>query len=215
MINSKEDGDLRDLCLFDKRGENAKRLINLIEKDMNNGRSLYNRLFNYSNRIVRNYHDAEDVLSHFILNLINGKSLTYIYFINGSADGKLIRWLYRGVRNLSISLLRDRNRLDICSLDSRDDENFALVDKYWFKQKQEEAPGNIMSKEETHRIVFEKIPDLKPKYRDILTQRVSNQGSYKEISEALHIPMGTVKSRLHKAKKKFLELKGVAALTVN
>ncbi len=216
MNNSKKEGeDLKDICPSDKRKGNAKRLIDLIESDMNNGRVLYNRLFNYSNRIVRNYHDAENVLSHFILNLINGKSLTYIYNINGSADGKLIRWLYGGVRNLSISYLRDRNRLKICSLSDRDEKDFAFIDEYLSKQGEGEVPDIKACKKEVFGVVFDNIPNLKPKYRDILTQRCSNRGSYKEISKTLHIPIGTVKSRLHIAKKKFSRLRGVAALTAN
>ena len=213
MDNLGEDEDPKDLCTFDKREENAEKLINFIEKDINNGRVLYNRLFNYSNKIVRNYHDAEDVVSHFILNLIKRGALTYEYNINGSVDGKLTRWLYRGVRNLSISLLRDRNRLNVSSLSSRDDEDFIFINEYCCKQ--EEAPDKRASRKEALRVVFENIPNLKPEYRNVLTQRYFDYASYKEISETQHIPMGTVKSRLYYAKKKFSELEDVVALAVN
>jgi len=213
MVNSEDGKNLKDLYSSNKRGENAKRLINLIEKDINNGRVLYNRFLNYSNKIVRNYHDAEDVLSCFILNLINRGALNYIYEVNGSFDKELNRWLYRGVRNLSRRFLRNRKRLNVYSLFGGDDEDSAFIDKYCCEQ--EEAPDKIASKKETLSIILDKISDLEPEHRTLLTQRYFEGASYTRISETQNIPIGTVKSRLNKAKKKFLRLKGVAALAAN
>jgi len=215
MNNSEQDEDTKELCPSDKREGNAKRLINLIEKDMNNGKVLYSRFLNYSNKIVRNYHDAEDVVSHFILNLIKKGALTYEYQVNGSFDKELIRWLYRGVRNLSISLLRERNKLNASSLSDRDDEDFAFIDRSWVKQQREEVPDIRASRKEAQRIILENIPNLEPEYREILTQRYFGRASYKQLSETQQIPIGTVKSRLHAAKKKFSRLKGVAVLAFN
>ncbi|MDD5192605.1 MAG: RNA polymerase sigma factor [Candidatus Nanoarchaeia archaeon] len=213
MGDSEGDEDLSDLRPFEKRGENAKRLINLIEKDMGNGRVLYNHLLNYSKKLVGNYHDAEDVVSHFILNLIDGKAFTYKYNLNGSVDWKLKRWLCRGVRNLSISLLRNKGILNVYP--NKDDEDFVFFDRYLSKQKQEEVPERRVSRKETRKVVFENILHIRPEYRSILTQRYFNHASYKKISETQHIPIGTVKSRLHTAKKKFSRLEGVIALAAN
>lgn len=215
MVNSGDCENTKELCSSDKREDNAKRLINLIEKDMSNGRVLYNRFFNYSKKIVRNYHDAEDVVSHFILNLIKGGAPTYKYNINDSFDKELTRWVYRGIRNLSISLLRERNRLNASSLSDRDDEDFAFIDRSGVKQQREEVPDIRASRKETQEIILENIPNLKPEHRNILTQRYFDCASYKQLSETQHIPIGTVKSRLHTAKKEFSELEGVAVLAFN
>src|SRR3989344_153588 len=212
MKVGEEDEDLSDLRPFEKREDNAKRLISLIEKDMDNGRVLYNRLINYSNKIVGNYHDGEDIVSHFILHLIDGGALTYKYNLNGCVDCKLTRWLYRGVRNLSISLLRERNRMNILSFSDKDTEDFVFIDEYWCKQKQEEVPYKKLSRKEIQMTVSENIPHLKPEFGNVLTQRYFGCASYKQISETQHIPIGTVKSRLNTAKKRLSGLKGIVAL---
>lgn len=49
----------------------------------------------------------------------------------------------------------------------------------------------------------ELIAKLKPPHREI----IQAQGTYKQISEALNIPLGTVRSRLHRARAALLKIK--------
>ena len=61
-----------------------------------------------------------------------------------------------------------------------------------------EAPGV-----ET-RVVVEKLLDkLSPELRATLVLREIEQLSYEEVAEVLHVPVGTVRSRLHTAREKF------------
>lgn len=202
-----------DFCPLDKREENTEKIIGLLKKDMENGRAMYKRLLNYSVKIVKNYHDGEDIISQFILHLIKRGARTYEYNIDRSIDGKLTRWMYRGVRNLSISFIRNKKISSVSYFSEKENEDYRFIDKYWYKQKQEDSPNEKVSKKEEMENVSRNLSYLKPKHENILLQRYFERASYKEISETQHIPIGTVKSRLHAAKEKFAELEEIVALT--
>lgn len=55
-----------------------------------------------------------------------------------------------------------------------------------------------------NRVVIEKLLDqLSPDLRTTLVLREVEQLSYEEVAEVMHVPVGTVRSRLHAAREKF------------
>lgn len=63
----------------------------------------------------------------------------------------------------------------------------------------ENLPDEPMAADELRRQVQRVVQSMPPHYREILLLAYFNQFSYKQISDILEIPVGTVKSRLHAA----------------
>ena len=56
---------------------------------------------------------------------------------------------------------------------------------------------------ETRVLVEKLLAKLSPELRATLVLREMEQLSYEEVAEVLHVPVGTVRSRLHTAREKF------------
>ena len=125
------------------------------------------------------------------------------YFAIGSftVGRRFYTWLYRICMNLSINYLNKRKRAVPAS--QFDDEEDVL---------EREAGGPdavdvLISKEKTAKIEAA-IESLSPKYKSVLVLRVYEDMSYEEIAGTLGISVGTVMSRLFRARNKMLEALG-------
>jgi RNA polymerase sigma-70 factor (ECF subfamily) len=101
----------------------------------------------------------------------------------------LRNWLYRIAVNTAIDMLRKEKRIlpgEIGDLNLRDSEP---------------GPETMAAKSERTEIVQEAILALPDASRAVLVLREYEGFSYKEISESLEIPVGTVMSRLNYARK--------------
>ena len=122
------------------------------------------------------------------------------YFAIGSftVGRRFYTWLYRICMNLSINYL---NKSKHALPASRFDEEDEVLER--------EAPGpdavdELISKEKTARIEAA-IEALSPKYKSVLVLRVYEDMSYEDIAGTLGISVGTVMSRLFRARQKLLE----------
>ena len=50
------------------------------------------------------------------------------------------------------------------------------------------------------------VNQLKPKYRDLVKLRYFKEFSYVEIAEELQLPLGTVKSQLHRSREQLFKI---------
>jgi RNA polymerase sigma-70 factor (ECF subfamily) len=66
-------------------------------------------------------------------------------------------------------------------------------------------PVVLAEQTERRKRLFEAILTLKPAFREIILLKHFNDMSYKEMAEALDIPIGTVMSRLHHARQALRE----------
>jgi RNA polymerase sigma-70 factor (ECF subfamily) len=106
-------------------------------------------------------------------------------------------WLFTILRNQSIDCLRKRGRKKRESIGERD---FA---------HQGPGPLRVVEASDTQQVVRAALDDLKEDHREIILLKDFHEMKYREISEALDIPMGTVMSRLNSARKSLREkLKG-------
>lgn len=110
-------------------------------------------------------------------------------------------WLYRICMNLSINYLNKSRRAIPAS---RFEEEEEILER--------EAPGpdaadEMISREKTAKIEAA-IDSLSPKYKSVLVLRVYEEMSYEEIAGTLGISVGTVMSRLFRARKNMLEALG-------
>ncbi|MCC8169008.1 MAG: sigma-70 family RNA polymerase sigma factor [Oscillospiraceae bacterium] len=129
-----------------------------------------------------------------------------IYKSIGSFKGKsaLSTWIYRIVSNVCNDMLRKRRRnANTVSISVQDDsKDMEITDSA-------PTPEELLELSEQQRILRTAIAELSAEYREIITLSDIEQLRYEEISEILKCPVGTVKSRLNRArnalKKKILK----------
>lgn len=110
-------------------------------------------------------------------------------------------WLYRIASNTCIDFLR-KKRFATISIEnpvySQDDDGaMDIADKSF------EADLSVLG-EERRKALLEAIADLPENYREIIELRHEQELDYKEISDRLEMPLGTVKAHLFRARKMLL-----------
>ena len=131
--------------------------------------------------------DAEDVAQESCLRALGA--------FGGYRGGDGRAWLLRIVRNTAYTWLR-RNRSHTKSL-SFDEELHAPPDE-------DSNPEGIVLREidvQALRLALESLP---LEFREVIVLREMEELSYKEIAEVADIPLGTVMSRLARARKRLM-----------
>jgi len=109
------------------------------------------------------------------------------------ADAAFSTWLYRLASNACLDLLRrEKKRGGDVSLDDEE----ARIEPSDPAPQPEEA----LERAETQRMVREALYALPDDYRQVLLLRETEQLSYNEIAEATGLELGTVKSRISRAR---------------
>ncbi len=149
------------------------------------------RLFNTLLHVVSSREEAEDVCQEALvqafvkLDTFGGRSAFYT-------------WLYRIAFNLSVSRRR-RRRTEV----SIDQHRERTGDE---PQDACDGPGDQLLRAEQVRQVRSAIATLSEEYRAILVLREMEGCCYETIAEILELPIGTVRSRLHRARLQLREL---------
>lgn len=107
-------------------------------------------------------------------------------------------WLLRIVTNTCYDMLRQYARRPTQSLEpaEEDDEPDRLA--RW--QSPEASPEEIALRHEIHRVIQEGLLTLSPEHRAVVVLSDIEGLNYEEIAQALNVPVGTVKSRLSRAR---------------
>jgi len=112
-------------------------------------------------------------------------------------------WLYRIAANLAISYLRHREK--VMSLDVRCEHGACEpID-------QSELPEDELMREERGPLITAAFAQLSEDYRTILVLRAIERFDYATIAATLRVKIGTVRSRLHRARMQMRKLLEVAA----
>jgi RNA polymerase sigma-70 factor (ECF subfamily) len=139
--------------------------------------------------IVRNETDAADVAQETFVR-------AYRALPRFRGDAKFSSWLYRIAVNRSLTFIRKRKRrgrtVDI-GLGPH-------VEARALEERHVADPGELVLDAEFRRLVREAVDRLPPKYRAAVTLFYIEERSYKEVAEVLGIPMGTLKTHLHRAR---------------
>ena len=175
--------DERALIERSRRGDIAAfdELVRTYEK------SVYNTAY----RLAGSYDDAADVAQEaFVRAWNNLKSFR--------GDSAFSTWLYRIVTNV---FLDDRKRKRARPQRSLD-EAIALDESNVTRQFEDDAPGpEEVAEGVERRMVLERAIQTLPEAQRIVIVLYHTQGlSYEEIAEITNLPMGTVKSKLNRAR---------------
>lgn len=149
-------------------------------------------VYNLALRMLRNADDALDISQEVFL-----RAYTSLRDFRG--DSRLSTWLYRTTNNLCVDHLRKRKRrgevLRTASTDEMQERTPDIPDESG-------TPEDVLLRREQRAVLEDGLRALPEGDRKILLLRESGGLSYEEIADALHIGLGTVKSRLSRARKK-------------
>lgn len=155
------------------------------------------RLYNTAFRMVSNRDDAAEVTQEAMLKIIQN--------IDGfKSQAQITTWMTRIVMNQSISQLRRRKLRDHVSLDSSrptadgDDQPNAL--RRVLEDTREPGPDSGVQQREMIGHLHSAIERLDDDFRAVLVLRDLRELDYQQIAEVLEIKVGTVKSRLFRAR---------------
>lgn len=112
--------------------------------------------------------------------------------------GSFRSWLLRIVTNTCYDLLRKRKRRPTVPLEPQSDEEESDRLPRW--QSNAESPEEAVLRREIHWAVQEGLSQLSPEHRAVVVLSDIEGLSYEEIARVLDIPVGTVKSRLSRAR---------------
>lgn len=112
-------------------------------------------------------------------------------------DSAFYTWLYRIAVNTAKNYLVAQDRRPPASdLEASDAENFETAGAL----KEISNPENLMLSEELKKVVFRTIESLPEDLRTAITLRELEGLSYEEIAEVMDCPVGTVRSRIFRAR---------------
>jgi RNA polymerase sigma-70 factor (ECF subfamily) len=151
--------------------------------------------YNLARWLTRNDHDAEDVVQEACL-----RAHQFFGGFHGD-DGRA--WLLTVVRNTSYTWLeRNRPRTPVIAFD---EHKHSVADPG-------ASPPSLALRGEDRQLLRQAIEQLSPEYREVIVLRELEGFSYKDIAGIAGIPLGTVMSRLARARERLqLALAGHAS----
>ena len=141
--------------------------------------------YNLARWLTRNDHDAEDVVQEACLRAHQ--------FFGGfqGADGRA--WLLTVVRNTCYTWLeRNRPRTPVVAFD---EHKHSSADPG-------ASPPSVALRGEDRQLLHQALEQLSPEYREVIVLRELEGLSYKDIAGITGIPLGTVMSRLARARER-------------
>lgn len=157
------------------------------------------RVYNYCYRMLGNAEDASDAVQETFLR-------AYVALSGFRLGARLEPWLYRIAHNVCVDMLRARCRVNHASVEEETQAGREPVDNGTSVIEKAEH-GDLAD------MLQSAISDLPDMYRAVIVMKHFMQMDVKDISIALGIPQGTVKARLHRARrilrKKLAYLEGV------
>ena len=140
--------------------------------------------YNLARFIMRNEQDAEDVVQEAAIR-------AFRFFDNFRGENARA-WFLKIVRNTSFTLLK-KNRPDEMNVVFDEESHGATTPSL--------DPGIALDRAQDRQTVRAAIEQLPPEFREAITLRELEGLSYKEIADIAGVPIGTVMSRLARARR--------------
>jgi RNA polymerase sigma-70 factor, ECF subfamily len=146
---------------------------------------LFDQLYNFARWLTQNREEAEDLVQETYTKALKG-------FSSFQLGTNFRAWMYRILRNTFLTSRTGLRAASTVSLDSEEDGPELAVEN--------ETPETILMRRSNSQLVQSAIDDLPVHYRETLLLCDVEEMSYREIAETLSIPIGTVMSRLSRAR---------------
>ena len=148
------------------------------------------RLYPTIARLIGSAEDAEDILQDAFV-----RAFEKLDQFQG--DSSFYTWIYRIAVNLALSGHRRRRVRSVLRLGDRP---AAARGQHPADESAESDPTAPLERAERERIVKAALDRLGPEHRAVVILKDFDGHRYEEISAILDIPVGTVRSRLHRAR---------------
>ena len=153
-------------------------------------------VYNLALKMTKNDDDAQDISQEAFIKAYNQLG-------NFRAESKLSVWLYRLTYNLCIDFLRRKPKTNPISLNYDDDSgDIAPLEIPDLRS----LPEDSTIRSELRKSITESIKELPLKHREVIVMREISDMSYDDIATTLKINVGTVKSRLARARLKLIDI---------
>lgn len=144
------------------------------------------RLFGLLYRMIGSRSEAEDLLQETFIKMLRG-------LVAYQEDGRFEPWLFSIAANLARDWLRRQGRSPLTPIAGKEDESEAT---FAFAGP---GPEQTLAQAEQVDLLQQAVSELSPAEREVISLRFFGQMSFKEIAEALNIPLGTALARAHRA----------------
>ena len=150
------------------------------------------RLLNFVYRTIGDREKAEDLVQEVFIRV-------YRHLHRFDRSKKFSTWVYTIASNLAKNELRNRSRNPLVLFQTVQ-KNFQDEDRPLQFEDTTSRPDDMYRKRHLREIVEESVAKLPEHHRTVFVLRELEELSYKEISAIVEIPIGTVMSRLARAR---------------
>ena len=157
-------------------------------------RRYQDRLYNTVYRLVDNAEDAQDIVQDAFLS-------AYQALDSFKGDSLFFTWLYRIAVNTAFSLKRKQRATLSIYRGGAESSGHEPHDP-----SRESQPDHALEVADEERRVQQALNRLSPEHRTVLILKDMEGQKYETMAEVLHVPVGTIRSRLHRARIELREI---------
>ena len=149
------------------------------------------KAFSFAFRMLKDSAEAEDATQEAFLRVFD-KINTF------REDSSFSTWFYTILNNICLDILRKQSRaVETVSIHQSDSEN----DEYELQlEDTTQSPHDKLQKKEAQKLLNTALLSLSEEHRAVIILRDINGFEYDEIAKILNISLGTVKSRISRAR---------------
>jgi RNA polymerase sigma-70 factor (ECF subfamily) len=149
--------------------------------------------------LTRNEHDAQDVVQEAYLRAFR--------FFDGYRGGDARAWVLKIVRHTCLTWLGRNRPAELVAVSEEEiDDELALGDENcpvsFGERTTGKNPETLLLERRDDELLNRLIGKLPPLYREVVVLREIEDLSYREIADVLTLPIGTVMSRLARARQR-------------
>lgn len=174
----------------------------LVKKVQDGDTNAYNVL------VIKYQYKVAQIISKFVANNADINDIAQDAFIKAykainsfRGESSFYTWLYRIVVNAAKTFLesnsKHKNSIDV------DSPEFQSIDEQGILASKD-TPDRIIESQELHEVILKAMNDLPKELREAITLREIEGMSYDDMAIALRVPVGTVRSRIFRARE-FIE----------
>src|SRR5262249_10782768 len=152
------------------------------------------RLYNTVVRHLDNAEDAQDAVQEAFLN-------AYLSLDGFKGHSEFFTWLYRIAINTAISLKR-KQRVTV-SIDAQRNGEVGIEP---LDESEYSRPDQGLERADEERRLQAALNRLSPEHRMVLILKDMEGQKYETMADILQVPIGTIRSRLHRARAELREL---------
>ncbi|MGI6707361.1 MAG: RNA polymerase sigma factor [Clostridia bacterium] len=150
----------------------------------------YNAIFYYALYLCKDEDMAEDVVQ-------DAYCKAYMNIHQLRDIKKFKAWVQKIVKNRVLQIYIEKAKFETIEID----DAYANPKFAPFMVNENYLPEDLLLRKETKRYIFHLINELDDDYRNVLILFYYYSYSYEDIGDLLNLNIGTVKSRIHRAKK--------------